>query len=90
VPRAKTRVGNAADLQRRRLAVAVSDYISIVFDDNLSTAARELHVSYDALRKMALGIARRSNLDVLRALAKHSGSSIESWLDSGEVRDATP
>jgi hypothetical protein len=64
-----------------KLSKAVCRYINKHFDGNLSVAAEALGCDYDGLRNTALGTIKRVNLPVIQKLAKHSGDTIEGWIN---------
>lgn len=64
-----------------KLSKAVCRYINKHFDGNLTVAAEVLGCDYDGLRNTAHGTIARVNLAVIQKLAKHSGDSIEGWLE---------
>lgn len=64
-----------------KLSRAICRYINKHFDGNLTKAAEVMKCDYKALRSAALGTVDRVNLPVIQALAKHSGDSIEGWLE---------
>ncbi len=64
-----------------KLARSVCRYINKHFDGNLTQAATAMGCDYKALRSIAHGTVERVHLPVIQALAKHSGDTIEGWLE---------
>lgn len=67
-------------LSGRRLARKIGAYVNDRWEGNVSEAAREMGVDGKALRAQAVGTAVRPNVEISRALAKHSGEPLDAWL----------
>lgn len=68
------------------VAKRVAQYVNAHFEGTLTVAAAQLPCDYHKLWNVVNGVRRKPNLDVLLALAAHSGQPIEWWLRGHATR----